>query len=458
LTRGAVLYGLRKKVVLYTVCRPGKLHKPLRARPPFALDFHTPMGLPDPPGFFDVRMKGFRNRAEVADALALLDRRVKALPREPIAAAAAAGRVLAAEVIAPAAVPAFDRAAMDGYALRAQETFGAGIYQPLELNVVGSSLPAHPFVGQVAPGQAVRIMTGAPMPEGADAVLPAEAAQETAGKIRVTEPVSPQRHVGRRGEDVAAGQAVLPVGRQLRPQDVGLLASIGISLVQVIRRPRVRILATGDELVPAGTVPKAYQIVDSNSVMLSALARRDGAEIAAMELLPDERQRIRSAMTAAPGDVLLMCGGSSVGQEDHAPALVAELGELPIHGLALRPASPSGIGFLGEQVVFLLPGNPVSCLCAYDLFAGRSIRLLGGRPSAMPYRTRRLPLGAKIVSAVGRVDYVRVKVIGDRIEPLAVSGAGLLSTTTAADGFVLVERDREGHAAGEEVTVFLYDG
>jgi molybdopterin molybdotransferase len=166
---------------------------------------------------------------------------------------------------------------------------------------------------------------------------------------------------------------------------------------------------------------------------------------------------LRAAVSGSTADVLLISGGSSVGQEDHAPALLAELGELAVHGVALRPASPTGVGFLAGRPVFLLPGNPVSCLCAYDLFAGRAVRRLGGRCAEMSYRTASLPLASKIASAVGRVDYVRVRIADGLAEPLAVSGASMLSTTTAADGFVLVPRDSEGHPAGDVVTVHRYD-
>ncbi len=250
---------------------------------------------------------------------------------------------------------------------------------------------------------------------------------------------------------------MLSAGRVLRPQDLGLLASIGVGELAVIRRPRIDILITGDELLPIGSKPQGYRIVDSNSVMLAALIRRDGGEPRSASLIPDRREVVREAIRGCEADVLLVSGGSSVGQEDHAPTIVAELGELPVHGIALRPASPTGIGFLGNQPVFLLPGNPVSCLCAYDLFAGRAIRILGGRSPNLPYSRVQMPLMAKVSSAVGRVDYVRVRVREGRAEPLAVSGASMLSTTTVADGFVLVPRDSEGYPAGETVTVYLYD-
>src|SRR5262249_46643849 len=162
------------------------------------------------------------------------------------------------------------------------------------------------------------------------------------------------------------------------PQDVGLLASLGVAEVTVVRRPRVALLVTGDELLPPGSKPEGYRIVDSNSVMLAALVRRDGGVPGAVRYLPDRREAVRSALLEADADALLVSGGSSVGKEDHAPAVLAELGEVTVHGVALRPASPAGLGFLSggqecppHRPVFLLPGNPVSCLCAYDLFAGR---------------------------------------------------------------------------------------
>ncbi|MCS6853056.1 MAG: molybdopterin molybdotransferase MoeA [Gemmataceae bacterium] len=405
----------------------------------------------------DVRMRGFRDRVELPEVLRLIDERVAPLPSEEMPLHAAFGRVLAQDVVAPVAVPGFDRSAMDGYAVRAGETFGAEPYQPVELRVVGESFPGRPFPGCVGPGEAVRIMTGAPLPAGADAVVPAELADDEAGRLRVREAVPPGRHVGRVGEDIAAGSVVLRAGRRLRPQDLGILASIGVSSVRVVRRPTVALLITGDELLPCGSRPEGFRIVDSNSIMLAALVSRDGGQPSAPVLLADNADTIRAALTAATEDVILVSGGSSVGQEDHAPRVLGEVGELGVHGVALRPASPSGVGFLQHRPVFLLPGNPVSCLCAYDLFAGRAIRRLGGRPVDLPYRTRRLPLRRKIVSAIGRVDYVRVCLAGDAVEPLAVSGASLLSTTTRADGFVLVPGDREGHAEGEEVEVYLYD-
>jgi molybdopterin molybdotransferase len=259
------------------------------------------------------------------------------------------------------------------------------------------------------------------------------------------------------GEDIAAGETVLPALRRLRPQDVAVAASLGIDALSVIQRPCVRILLTGNELVAAGQQRGPYQIYDANSHMLRGLVERDGGEIESVQLLADHPEPIRKALTAPGVEVILVSGGSSVGAEDFAPGLVAELGELPIHGIAMRPSSPTGLGRIGETLVMLLPGNPVSCLCAYDFFAGRAIRRLGGRSGAWPYRCSKAPLARKLVSAIGRVDYCRVRQTAEGIEPLALSGASVLSSTTRADGFVIVPEMSEGYGPGTEVTVYWYD-
>jgi len=409
--------------------------------------------------FHDPRMRGFRSRTSVEAALGLIDRRVDRLGPERVGLRDASGRVLFAGVVAGASVPAFDRAAMDGYAVRGEETFGADPYTPIAFELIGRVRPGGDRGLFVGPGQAAEIATGAPIPPGADTVVRVEATESDGRTVRVSEPTAPGRHVGRAGEDIVGGTAVLAAGRVLRPQDVGLLSAIGSGTVEVVRRPGVTILVTGDELLAAGTRPAGSRIADANSPMLAALVARDGGLPSVVGPLPDDRDRIRSSILGAAGsaDCLLISGGSSTGPEDHAPGIVAELGELPVHGLAIRPASPAGLGFVGGVPVVLLPGNPVSCLCAYDFIAGPIVRRLGGRPPSWPYRPTELPLAYKLASVVGRVDYARVAVSQGRVEPIAISGASILSSTTRADGFVVVPADLEGYPAGAVVTVWLYD-
>ena len=406
----------------------------------------------------DVRMRGFAQRATVEDALAWIDSVVPQfgdLGTEEVSLLDAAGRVLARDVASGVNIPAFARAMMDGYAVRAGDTQGATPYNSLPLKVLGTCLPGNPFAGTVTPGNAVRIMTGAPLPDGADAVLPFENTQMDGNRLLAMGDVSPGKHVGQLGEDVRVGDVVLEAGRRLRPQDIGMLSALGFSHVPVVRRPRVRILITGDELLPMGTPPAGYQITDANGPMLAALVARDGGESLGPIMVPDDRDAILSALRGE-ADVVLVSGGSSVGQEDHVPTLLAEHGELAIHGIAMRPSSPTGMGRLDGRLVFLLPGNPVSCLCAYDFFAGRAIRALGGRPREWPYPLVNVRLTRKLVSVVGRVDYARVYVRGSEAEPLAIGGASVLSSVTRADGFVIVPANSEGYPEGAEVEVYLY--
>lgn len=412
----------------------------------------------------DVRMRGFASRKLVREALDWIDAQtVPMTESEMIELSECRGRILADEIQAPISVPEFHRSAMDGYALIGSETAGAGDYNPLSFRLIGEAFPGLPFMGKVVPGTAVRIMTGAPLPHGADAVIPVEFTHEPAGSpgstacVEVTEPVAPSKNVGWRGEDITSGSTLLPRHRRLRPQDAAILASVGIAQVAVIQRPSVLILTTGNELVPPGAARQPYQIFDANSSLLRSLVERDGGEVTEASWLRDDRDLLRAKLISTNADVILISGGSSVGAEDHAPGLVAELGLLAIHGIAMRPSSPAGMGQIGNKLVFLLPGNPVSCLCAYDFFAGRAIRRLGGQATAWPYAIRKAILARNLVSAVGRLDYVRVQFVDGRVDPLAISGASILSSTVRADGFVVIPEDLEGYPAGSEVEVYLYD-
>jgi molybdopterin molybdotransferase len=316
-------------------------------------------------------------------------------------------------------------------------------------------MPGCAFEGFVSAGSAVRIMTGAPMPCGADAVLPAEWVEAAPDRISALTAVSPGKNVGRRGEDIVHGTTLLEPGRLLRPQDLGVLSSIGQGNVRVVCKPRVHLAITGNELLPSGTRPLGFQIADANGPMLAALIERDGGIVHFPGLVRDDHDSILDALHA-DADIVIVSGGSSVGIEDLAPTLVAQHGELAVHGIAMRPSSPTGLGRIRHRLIFLLPGNPVSSLCAYDFFAGRAIRALGGRPTAWPYRPIRGRLTRKISSPIGRLDYARVQSIDGAVAPLAVGGASVLSSTTRADGFVVVPDASEGFAPGTDVEVWLY--
>jgi molybdopterin molybdotransferase len=409
----------------------------------------------------DPRMRGFKMRTGVAELSAWIADEVRPLEAEDVPLVEASGRVLAHELLAGGPVPPFDRSAMDGYALRAEETFSASVYTPAGFRCVGRSRPGQDCEVVVGTWQAVQIATGAPMPPGTDAVVPFEATRSEGEWVWVSEAITQGRNVSLRGEDIAGGAVVLQAGRRLRPQDLGVLSAIGRGTVPAIRRPRVAVLITGNELLSPGTPARAFQIPDANSVMIEALVARDGGTCIVLGPLPDDATTIRDAIVAVEdrADLLLVSGGSSAGPEDFVPSIIAGLGRLVAHGVALRPASPTGVGLIrrGTLPVVLLPGNPVSCLCAYDFFAGPIVRRLGGRSIGWPYRRVSLPLARKLTSVVGRVDYTRVRIRAGQVEPLSTSGASILSSVSRADGFVVIPTDREGYPAGAQVEVWCYD-
>lgn len=410
---------------------------------------------PSPP--YDICMRGFTSRSPVDTALTWIDQHAKTLETETIDLHTAYGRMLARELFAPMDIPTLDRSAVDGYALRGAETAGAGSYNPLPFVLQGEVLPERPFQGLIQTGAAVRIMAGSSIPEGADAVLPADYAEEIAGQVAVTTTVAPGDNIDRRGSDIRQNSLLLQAGRRLRPQDVAMLASAGIAQIDVIRRPRVQIVVTGDELVTAGHLRDGHQIFETNSALLRGLVARDGGVLEAQCHVADHPEAIRRSLLTPAIDVLLISGGSGIGRQDYAAPLLTQEGELAIHGLALRPAGSTGMGRIGSTLVFLLPGNPAACLCAYDCLAGRALRLLGGRSADWPYPRQQLTVARKIVSEIGYVDYSRVRVVDGQIEPIASGGVSTLSSTTRADGFVIVAAGSEGYPPGSVATVHLYD-
>ena len=406
-------------------------------------------------GADDVRMRGFRERATVAQARAAALQEVVPLGGEAVPVTECAGRTLTTNVRSEINVPPFRRATMDGFAVCAEDTYGASAYDPVILDLTGPSMPGRDEGDSVSRGFAGRIMTGAPVPEGANAVLRAEDAVERHNRLEVTAPVAEAKNIGRVGEDVMAGAKVLSQGRRLLAPDVGLLASIGVDQVVVHRQPVVRIIVSGDELLPPGEVPHGFKIVDSNSPMLAALVARDGG-IPQVVRLRDDEALMRQALARPGADAIVTSGAVSVGIEDRVPLLVDELGELIVHGVTMRPSSPTGVGRIDGTPVLLLPGNPVSCLVAYDFFAGPVVRVMGGRPEQWPYMTVTLPLRKRLVSQIGRTDYARVIIVDDEVEPVAISGASVLSSVTRASGFVVIPSGLEGYGEGVDVEVHLY--
>lgn len=404
---------------------------------------------------YNVQMLPFSKRSSVAEAIDWTDKALPNLGCENIASMQADGRVLAQAITSTVNVPGFHRSMMDGFAVRAIDVEESTETQPTELRIVGDIYPGQSPIAALSSGEAIQIMTGAPVPPGADTVIPIEMVRVRDNTILVRQPLVTGKHVGPPGEDVACGQSVLEAGRRIRPQDVGLLSSIGINSVSVLKKPKVHLVTTGNELLPAGTTPSDYRITDANSPMLESLVLRDGGEVTFSGIIPDKPDCILDAFQV-DADILIVSGGTSVGCEDYVPHLLAQTGELGIHGVRMRPGSPIGIGTLKKRPTFLLPGNPVACLCGYDFFAGRAIRKLTGRGIELPYHQHQLPLGESLTSIEGRTDYVRVHVTGDCVIKSNQQGGSMLFSAVQSDGFLIIPERATALSAGETVTVYCY--
>lgn len=383
------------------------------------------------------------------------------LAAETVPLPEALGRITAAPVLAPADLPPFPRTSVDGYAVRAADTFGASEGLPAYLRVTTEILMGQAPAMPLAPGEAQRISTGGALPDGADAVVMIEYTESLGtDEIGVMRPVSPGENVMHRGEDCKAGQELLPAGHQVRAQELALLQSAGILTVQVTGRPTVAIISTGDELVEPDQAPGPGQIRESNAAALQALVARDGGVPAYLGMARDTEADIRSRLEAAlTYDVVLISGGSSVGTRDLTSTMIAQLGApgILVHGVKLKPGKPTILALAGDRPVVGLPGHPVSAQVVYGLFVTPLLRQLQGQPAEAPFKPAvRARLTKNVASAPGRTDCVRVKLRreGDEVWAEPVHGkSGLISTLVKADGLVTIPSAKEGLLAGEWVDV-----
>ncbi|NOZ57996.1 MAG: molybdopterin molybdotransferase MoeA [Euryarchaeota archaeon] len=408
-----------------------------------------------------VRGRGFYRLTKLEDALERLLSGVKPLGEESVQLEEALDRVLASDIVAERDSPPFDRAAMDGFAVRGENTFGAGEGNPIYFKVVGEVLTGQRFNGEVGDFQAVKITTGAPMPPGTNAVVMLEHVNELGDEIEVLKAVPPGKNVSLRGEDYRKGELLLGRGRVLHPQEIAILASLGISRVRVLRRPRVGIISTGDEIVEPGEELGEGQVYDINSFALAALCRSAGAVPVRLGVVRDEYGEIRRAVEGALNlDVVLISGATSVGKRDVVPEVVRELGEVVVHGIAMRPGEPAGFGYAGDTLIFMLPGYPVASIVAFEALVRPALQKMQGMRAFVPYPAVRARLRRKIASELGRRDFVRVRLVstdsGLEAEPIRTSGSGIVSSLVRGDGFVVVPENTEGVEKGEWVEVRLF--
>lgn len=408
-----------------------------------------------------VRMRGFSQYIRLSEALKIILSRIQRLNSEKVSLENGLGRVLAEDVVSSVNVPPFDRSAVDGYAVRASDTFGATVQKPVELRVVGSVEIGFPPKLCLKKGEAAKVMTGAMMPRGSDAAVMIENTKLEGTKLKVFAPVTPGKNVSALGEDVRAGEVVLKCGQQLRPQEIGLLAAIGRLKIEVFRRPVVGILATGGELVEPGKKPAPAKLVNANTHSLSAYVRSCGGVPKILGIAPDDRDVIKKALLkGAVNDMVVVSGGSSVGEKDLVPDVIVEIGELLLHGVAIRPGSPSGFGVVKEKPVFALSGFPAAALVGFELLVRPAMLAMQGLPPSYGRCRVQAKLARKISSSLGRLEVVRVSLRREGrkfiAEPIAITGSSAFTSMTKADGFIMVPENVERLEAGQTVEVVLY--
>jgi molybdopterin molybdotransferase len=380
---------------------------------------------------------------------------------ESVALDDALGRVPAEPMTGSHPLPGFARATVDGFAVRAADTYGASEGLPSYLDVAGEVRMGEASEVEVRSGSAVAIATGAPLPPGADAVVKVEHTQAaTPELLEILRPATPGEGMVRADEDAASGAELVSAGRPLRAQDLGMLAAAGLTEVPVHARPRVTIVSTGDELVPAEAASLATgQVRDATAPALAALVREAGGEPRFAGIVRDDREALAATLRAVlpESDVLVVSAGSSVGARDETAAAIASLGEPGIwcHGLAFRPGKPTLLADCGGVPVIGLPGNPRSALVVFRLIGTPIVRQVGGCTDPPPEPTVLARLERDLPSAAGRLDVVQVRLEDGEAVPLFGSSS-LLSILTAADGYVVVPEPATGLAAGSEVEVTLY--
>ena len=377
-----------------------------------------------------------------------------AVPPETVPVTRALGRVLAADVQAPFDVPPADNSAVDGYAVASADIPSEGTR---ELTVVGDLAAGAVFHGVLAAGHALRIMTGAPMPAGADTVYPQENVERTGDRVRVG-PIDKGVNVRARGEDVEAGGIVIERGSVLRPQEVGLVTSLGLWQLEVHRRPRVALLSTGDEVAEPGTPRRPGQIYDSNRFTLRGSVEQCGGEVLDLGIVPDVREalvaRLREA--AAMADIVVTSGGVSVGVYDLVKSVLAELGTVDFWQVAMQPGRPLAFGRLGATTFFGLPGNPVASLLAFMLFVRPALYQLAGRRRLFPptWQARAME---DLRKKTGRREFKRGILAyrdgGWEVRTTGPQGSGILSSMVAGNCLIVLEEDRGDVAIGELVTI-----
>jgi molybdopterin molybdotransferase len=368
------------------------------------------------------------------------------------------GRVLAEDIIAMTDLPCFDRSAMDGYAVRYEDSTGASQSTFVKLEVVVE-------IDEVIAGQAKQIWTGNPLPKGANAVVMLENVEREGNTLTIRNALTPYLNVIRHGEDVKKGHIIAKKGTRLNPYNIGLAAALGYSALKAYQKPVIALIATGNEIIAVGTPASKHQIFDSNKLMLSAMCQELGAEIIDFGIVKDNADDIAEKICKAlkVADALITTGGTSVGELDFVSDAVNRLGKPGIiaHGIALRPAMPTGVAVLNDKPVMMLSGNPVASIIGFEVFGRPAVCRLLGLNELEKRPILKAVLARKVSGVLGRRTYVRVLVklkMGELIvEPVSAKGPSSISTMTQSNGYIVISENCEGLREGETVLVQMFN-
>jgi molybdenum cofactor synthesis domain-containing protein len=410
----------------------------------------------------------FRRLMTFDEAKRIVDEQLKpeTSGEEEIPLLEAYDRVLRENVVSALDIPAFDRSTVDGYAVKAEDTFGAEENQPAKLTVRGMVSVGEPPKISVGKSQAAEIVTGAPVPEGADAVVMVEDTDREDVELRVFRAVTQAENVMKRGTDIKKGETALTAGRVLGASEIGVLAALGLTTVKVFKVPVVAVLSTGGEVTEPGKELPAGKIYDINAYSLSTAVRESGGKPVYLGVVQDDKAELRKALeqAVASADMVLTSGGVSVGPKDFTPQIVNSLGDpgVIISGIAVKPGKPTTIALIGKKPVFSLPGHPTSALLLFHLLARPVIQHMAGRP-ATEAKTLKALASTRMFSAKGRRTFVMVKLKRDKsnafvAEPVETGASGAITTLAKADGFVEIPANQQFVDAGEEVVVSLLKG
>jgi len=402
-------------------------------------------------------LRPIRETIPLDEARALLFEAAVPIARtERISIREAHGRVIAQAAVSSVDVPPFDRAAMDGYAVVAEDTFGASTFEPKTLRCIESVFTGQVARERVSRGTCIEVATGAPLPEGADAVVMVEETEKAGtDETRVLTPVYPRQHVARRGTDITAGLAPLSPGDVLNPSRIGALAAMGIINVDVFARPRVAILSTGNEIVDPGEPLGPGQIYDINQFTLASIVGAHGGVAVVYPTVADSLPALTAAVTATEhDDVLVFSGGSSVGERDLIIDVIGRMGEVIFHGIAVKPGKPTAFGRIDRRPVFGMPGYATSCLSNAYMLLVPMLRRMARLPEYQPHAVR-LPLSRRIVSTTGRHQFYTVRIENGSAVP-AFKASGDITSMAQADGYIEIPAQTDIVEAGEMVDVKLF--